>query len=155
METYPDGRAFIAVQSHELYACFIYYTASQAIQGVYFADDGALSDAPKTGVARANPEVVDGRGDEGCASARPRRGCGRFRSGMPTSNDYNIVSSRKISVSFGLRRGPSTAHPYERSVSEEVAKDRAGLKYRARPMRSGGRITLWRGRISVSVKAMW
>ncbi|SPQ22372.1 7393466b-ccd2-4a43-a0a5-5beb1b3a10ff [Thermothielavioides terrestris] len=86
----PDGRAFPLVEHPELHAGLVNDAPREAVHGVDLAQDGALADAAKAGIARADAEVVDVGGDERSASAGT--GCGRARLGasMAAANDDDI-----------------------------------------------------------------
>jgi hypothetical protein len=75
---YPDGGTLPAVEDFELHTGFIYYSTSYAIQRIDFSQHCALSDTPKTWIARTYANVVKFWGDECSLGAGPCSSSTRF-----------------------------------------------------------------------------
>ncbi len=87
----PHGRALGTVEQAELDSGCVGHAAHQAIECVDLPDQVSLAKAADGGIARHLPDRLDLVGQEQGAGAHARRRCGGLATGVPSSDDYDVV----------------------------------------------------------------
>jgi hypothetical protein len=94
----PHGRPFAPIQHSELERRQVRGTTHDSAKCVHFPDDCSLRDAADGRIARHLPDRFQGARDEADAGTGARGGNGRFRPGVPRSDDYHIETILESAV---------------------------------------------------------
>lgn len=142
-DSYPYSGPFGAVQDCEMHPGLVYDATGNAIQCVYLAYDGPLSNPAKARITRTHPKILNRGGNQCCSSTGPSSSSARLGSSVAAANNHHVkptavektASSDKVNpvdeydnprIDTYLWPGPSMDNDLEKAFGPQVRHGQGG-----------------------------